>query len=246
MMLDKFLKWFLNGWASSMCRQEDMAEAVAVTESPQECPLCHEDYTDPKILPCAHLVCQKCVLSWLETQSNQAGCPLCRQPILSSTEQGQGDLPTLVDALPTDHTTKVKIESQKILSASDMCTICDNDSAATFFCFECDTKLCSSCSKVHSKLPSTSDHAVKELSSLTTKQLAADRRFPCNNHQQKAAELYCSCHEELICFLCATSTHRKCAGVEAVAVSATTQRKELEEQNQRLRQKEAALKAQVG
>ena len=222
-----------------------MAEAVAVTESPQECPLCHEDYTDPKILPCAHLVCQKCVLSWLKTHGKQAGCPLCRQPILFSTKKHQGDFPTLVDALPTDHATKIKIESQKILSASDMCNMCDNDSAAIFFCFQCDTKLCSSCSKFHSKLLCTSDHVVKELSSLTTEQLAADRRFPCNNHQEKAAELYCSCHKELICLLCATSTHKKCAGVEEIAVSATMQKKELEEQNQRLRQKEAALKAQV-
>ena len=221
-----------------------MAEAAAVTVSPQECPVCHEDFTDPKILPCTHLVCQKCVLSWLKTQGNQAGCPLCRQPIMSSADEGQDDFSTLVGALPTDHATKIKIESQKTLNASDVCNICD-DSAASFFCLQCDTKLCGSCSKVHSKLPSSSDHVVKELSSLTAEQLAADRRFPCNNHQEKAAELYCPCHKELICFLCVTSTHQKCTGVEEVAVSATTQRKELEDQTKRLRLKEASIRVQV-
>ena len=237
-----------------------MAEAVAVTVSPQECPVCHEDYTDPKILPCTHLLCQKCVLSWLKTQGNQAGCPLCRQPILSSTEQdsfwnayaygwmkkeqGQSDFSKVVDALPTDYATKVKIESQKTLNASDVCNICD-DSAAAFFCLQCDTKLCGSCSKVHSKLPSTSNHLVKELSCLTAEQLAAGRRFPCSNHQEEAAELYCIPHEELVCFLCATSTHRKCTDVEEIPVSATTQKKELDNQNKRLRQKEASIRAQV-
>jgi len=230
-----------------VCRQEDMAEATAVTKSPQECPVCHEDYTDPKILPCGHIVCQKCVLSWLKTHSEKAECPLalCSQPILSSAKKRQGDFSTLVDALPTDYVKKMKIENRKILSAREMCSICNNRSEATFFCFQCNTKLCSSCSKCHTNLSSTSDHVVKELSSLTTEQLAADRPFPCNNHQQKAAELYCSRHEELICLLCATSTHKKCTGVEAVAVSATTRRNELEKQNQRRRQKEAALKAQV-
>lgn len=237
-----------------------MAQAAVVTVSPQECPICHKDYTDPKILPCTHLVCQKCVLSWLKTQGNQAGCPLCRQPILSSTEQGpfgnmdahgwikkeqgQSDFSTLVDALPTDYATKIMIESQKTLSASDVCNICDG-SAVLFFCLQCDTKLCSSCSKVHSKLPCASNHAVKELSSLTAEQLAADRRFPCNEHQEEAAELYCSLHEELICFLCTASTHQTCTGVKNFAASATTKRKELEDQNKRLRQEEASTRSQV-
>ena len=220
-----------------------MAEAVA--PSPQECPVCHEDYTDPKILPCTHLVCQKCVLSWLKTQGKHAGCPLCRQPILYSTEQGQGDFYTLVDALPTDHATKIKIESQRTLSSSYICNVCDSDSAAAFFCLQCDIKLCGSCFKVHSKLPSSLNHVVKELRSLTAEQLAADRRFPCTNHQEEAAELYCTSHEELICFLCAASTHRKCTGVEEVGISAKTQRQELEDQNKRLRQREVFLKTRV-
>lgn len=228
-----------------MCRQEDMAEATAVTKSPLECPVCHKDYTDPKILPCGHIVCQKCVLSWLQTHSEKAECPLCSQPILSSAKKRQGEFSTLVDALPTDHAKKMKTENQKILKDPEMCNVCNNRSEAKYFCFQCDTKLCSSCSNCHPNLSSTSDHVVKELNSLTTEQLAADRRFPCNNHQEKAAERYCSRHEELICLLCVTSTHNKCTGVEEVAVSATKMRKELEEQNQRLRQKEAALKAQV-
>lgn len=221
-----------------------MAQAAVVTVSPQECPVCHEDYTDPKILPCTHLVCQKCVLSWLKTAGNQAGCPLCRQPIMPSADEGKGDFSTFVDALPTDYATKIKIESQKTLSASDVCNICDG-SAALFFCLQCDTKLCSSCSKVHSKLPCASNHAVKELSSLTAEQLAADRRFPCNEHQEEAAELYCSLHEELICFLCTASTHQTCTGVKNFAASATTKRKELEDQNKRLRQEEASTRSQV-
>ena len=222
-----------------------MAEALPVIGSPQECPVCHEDYTDPKILPCTHLVCQKCVLSWLKTKGNQAGCPLCRRSILSYTEEDQEDFSTSVDALPTDYATKIKIESQKTLSASDICDVCDRDLAASSFCLQCDTKLCRSCSKVHHNLPCSSDHVVEELSSLTAEQLAANRRFPCSTHHEKAAEGYCSSHEELICFLCAMSTHQKCAGVDEIAGSVMTQRKEMEDQNKRLRQKEASLLAEV-
>ena len=225
-----------------------MAETLTVSSvhvNLQECPVCHEDYVDPKILPCTHLLCQKCVLSWLETKGNQAGCPLCHRSILSYTEEGQGDFSASVDALPTDYAMKIKIESQKTLNALNVCNVCEGDSVAVSFCLQCDTKLCRSCSKVHHNLPCSSDHVVEELFSLTAEQLAAKRQFPCNAHQEKAVELYCSSHEELICFPCAASTHRKCAGVDEIAGSATTLRQEMEEQNKRLRQKEASLVAEV-
>ena len=219
--------------------------AEACEPNLDECPVCHEDFTDPKILPCGHLVCRKCVLSWLETAGNEGGCPLCRHPVLSPTQRGQDQYASAVDALPTDHAIKVTIESRKTLNSPDVCSACDSNVAAISFCLQCDIKLCTSCTKVHSNLRVTSDHVVKELDLLTSDWLASSQPFPCSNHQEKSADMYCSAHEALVCFECAASTHRKCGGVEDIAESATTRRNTVDDQKKRLKEKEASLTAQV-
>ena len=45
------------------------------------CAICQEHYTDPKILPCLHHYCKKCILKLaLRTATNQPiSCPECRK-----------------------------------------------------------------------------------------------------------------------------------------------------------------------
>ena len=45
-----------------------------------ECPVCFEVYQDPKILPCSHTLCVKC-LEGLQNQSDRRKfivCPICK------------------------------------------------------------------------------------------------------------------------------------------------------------------------
>ena len=227
----------------SVSRFEDMAEACEPNSD--ECPVCHEDFTDPKILPCGHLVCRKCVLSWLETAGDEGECPLCRHPVLSPRQRGQDQHVSAVDAFPTDHAITVTIESRKTLSSPDVCGACDSNAAAVWFCLQCDMKLCSSCTKVHGKLPSSSGHVVKELNLLTSDWLASSRPFSCSSHREKTVDLYCSGHDALVCFECAASTHQKCGGGEDIVEAATRKRNMIEDQKKRLKAKEASLTAQV-
>ena len=223
---------------------EEMADVVEECDD-DECPVCHEEFTDPKILLCGHLVCRKCILSWLETAGKEGGCPLCRHPLLSHVQRDLDQFVSAVDALPTDCAVNVKIDSKKALSSPDVCGACDSNAAATSFCLQCDMKLCTFCTKVHSNLPALSDHVAKELDLLTSDWLASSRRFPCSNHQEKAADMYCSAHEALVCFECAASTHQKCTGLKDIVESATTKRNIIEDQKKRLKEKEASLTAQV-
>nr|KAG5712431.1 hypothetical protein BaRGS_011405 [Batillaria attramentaria] len=50
-----------------------------------ECPVCHEDFSQPKILPCAHLLCRDCLVTWLKSEG-EAECPLCRCAIVAATK----------------------------------------------------------------------------------------------------------------------------------------------------------------
>jgi len=45
-----------------------------------ECPICVETFTDPKVLPCVHTFCLKCLLKYGEHDKlgDQMACPLCR------------------------------------------------------------------------------------------------------------------------------------------------------------------------
>ena len=233
-----------------MCVSRTRARAVIMAGSPAttkdlECPLCHEDYTEPKMLPCTHLACRKCVVSWLEKAEDQGGCPLCRVSILPSNQPGHGDLATLVDDLPTDLATVALVESHKILRSPHICRVCENNVVATSFCLQCDVKLCKACSKGHNKLPALKNHVIEEISKLTPERLAAFYLSTCKRHDDRPAELYCSSHHELICMLCASTNHRSCPEVKAIAEMATEKRAEMEHQAQRLRAKEKALSSQV-
>ncbi|KAK7099064.1 hypothetical protein V1264_003257 [Littorina saxatilis] len=217
--------------------------AEAKTDQSFSCPVCHEDLKEPKILPCTHLVCRECLLSMLKKKRGirKFDCPECQSPLFKTDPQ---DFDLFVDELPTDHVTGVKVECQKALTGSSVCTICDNSEAESF-CFECNTNLCSTCTQFHSKMPSSSDHTVEKLSSLTAEQLAAKMYFPCSSHQKKLAELYCSDHQELVCYQCGSLSHKKCDDIEEITSAAESKKQELQEQKKRLTDKEALLSVQI-
>lgn len=224
-----------------------MASSPAATNKDLECPVCHEDFAEPKMLPCTHLACRRCVLSLLKKGDDPGGCPLCRVPILSSSQPaaGQGDLDDLVDDLPTDLATVALVESHKILRSVHVCRVCENGVVATSFCLQCDVKLCKTCSKGHNKLPALKNHVIEEISKLTPQRLATFYLSACKSHDDRPAELYCSSHHELICMLCASTSHRSCPEVKAIAEMATEKRSEMEHQAQRLRARESSLSSQV-
>ncbi|XP_076464946.1 E3 ubiquitin-protein ligase TRIM45-like [Babylonia areolata] len=217
---------------------------AAAATSDLECPVCHDSLQQPKILPCTHLICRKCVVSWLEEAGNQGGCPLCREQILPASNKGRGDLVSQVDALPTDFATAAVVESEKALTGSHVCSCCD-DEGAVLYCFQCCIKFCTSCAKTHSKVPTTRDHVTEKLSDLTTEQLASHPPTPCVNHSSKRAELYCTSHDELICVLCVSTSHRQCPDLAVIGDVATVKRKELKKHVQKLEQKEAAVVAKI-
>ncbi|XP_070182859.1 transcription intermediary factor 1-beta-like [Littorina saxatilis] len=219
---------------------------AGVTSGDIECPVCHDDFTNPKLLPCNHLACRDCVLSWLQKEGGQGGCPLCRAPILSSTHQGQGQLVVfMVDSLPTDFATAALVESHKVLNGSHVCDACQNNVTATSYCFQCSIKLCKTCTSHHQKFPVLKDHALEQLNKLTAKRLAANRQATCNNHSNRPAELYCSAHQELICMLCFPTNHRSCPEVKAITDVAREKRTELTQQSQRLKEIAAVLTKQM-
>ncbi|XP_025113702.1 E3 ubiquitin-protein ligase TRIM33-like isoform X2 [Pomacea canaliculata] len=171
----------------------------------RECAVCTNNFTTPKILPCGHLLCRECVISWMDSKRD-AGCPLCRCPIV---EQSDGSSSDTVDALPTDFVMEALVESARVLSKDHLCCVCE-DVRADFICMQCQVLLCSSCTKAHKKLPVTRSHDVESVSTVTPERLAASRPALCADHGDKQAEYFCREHRLAVCSACKANKHTVC------------------------------------
>ncbi|XP_070212929.1 E3 ubiquitin-protein ligase TRIM33-like isoform X2 [Littorina saxatilis] len=197
-----------------------------VEPNEKECSVCHEDFTDPKVLPCGHLLCRHCLLSWLNTQTD-AHCPLCRCAILEPTSDTVS-FEDVADSFPTDLAMKAVVDADRILNKDHSCCVCE-DVAATSMCLDCGDMLCTACTKVHGKLSMTKHHTVEDLSFLTAEKLAEKQQETCHVHAQKPSEVYCPTHGTSICLLCATTDHRQCPDVTKLETKAEEARATLRE-----------------
>ena len=186
--------------------------SVPVEPNEEECSVCHEEFTEPKLLPCGHLMCRHCLLSWLKSQA-EAKCPLCRCAIVEPEERGSKSLEDIADGFPTDLAMAALVEADRLLNKGHNCCLCE-DVAATCLCLNCGDMFCQSCRKLHNKQTATKHHQIEDLSSLTPDKIAANRPAICAVHADKTCELFCPTHDVSICQLCATSRHRSCPEVK--------------------------------
>ncbi|PVD22033.1 hypothetical protein C0Q70_17836 [Pomacea canaliculata] len=174
----------------------------------RECAVCTNDFTTPKILPCGHLLCRECVISWMDSKRD-AGCPLCRCPIV---EQSDGSSSDTVDALPTDFVMEALVESAGVLSKDHLCCVCE-DVRADFICMQCQDMMCTACTKVHKKMSVSRSHDVESVSTVTPERLAASRPALCADHGDKQADSFCFYHRLAVCKSCKVQKHSECLKV---------------------------------
>ncbi|PVD22064.1 hypothetical protein C0Q70_17867 [Pomacea canaliculata] len=174
-----------------------------------ECAVCMNGFTTPKILQCGHLLCLGCVISWMDSKPN-AGCPLCRSPIVEKQGRPGQSSADIADALPTDFVMEALVDSARVLNKDPVCCVCDGVSAE-FICIQCQDMLCSGCAKAHKKFSSTRNHDVEGLSTVTPERLAASRPALCADHGDKHAKYFCGDHRLAVCLLCSFMKHKNCS-----------------------------------
>ncbi|KAK7088350.1 E3 ubiquitin-protein ligase Midline-1-like isoform X2 [Littorina saxatilis] len=215
-----------------------MARATGKTclaDSDTECSVCHELFKNPKLLPCAHVLCRHCLLFWLASNT-EALCPLCRGAIADPKEKSKTKgWEDVVDALPDDVAMAALVNSTRVLSQDVVCAGC-KDSEAVSICLHCGDMLCASCTRAHGNLSATRQHTVETLATMTAERLATSQFAACCVHSDKPSELYCPTHGAAICNLCASSEHRACPEV-------TLFEKRLDELQQELSAMSEMLKA---
>ncbi|PVD36811.1 hypothetical protein C0Q70_03801 [Pomacea canaliculata] len=186
-----------------------MATVVQIYDT--ECTVCNNGFKVPKILPCGHLLCRECVISWMDSKS-YAGCPFCTCPIAGHQVHSSQSSANIADALPTDPVIETIAESAQVLVQNNMCTICD-DVTAEYICIQCVEKMCPSCMKIHKKMSISRSHDVESVITVTPERLAASRPALCADHGDKQADIFCSDHNLVICKSCFSNKHSQCQDV---------------------------------
>ena len=182
-------------------------------ESEITCPICQELYTEPKVLPCLHYYCKKCIFKLaLRTQSGKPfHCPECRCEA-TLPEGGADNLKTafFANRLKSKVTTLQRAHG-KVEVKCELCTASPLG-VAEAFCRECARFICKECVLIHTKIQTFVSHDVASLEDLkhgrakpiAVKELPTSK---CEVHK-KSFIIYCYDCSRLICQHCTLKDHK--------------------------------------
>ena len=173
------------------------------------CPICLDHYTDPKLLQCFHVFCEKCLkpVAHQTPQGQVVECPNCRQP----TSLPQNGVSGLQGAFLIHHLFDIQDILKKVSTPADTkCVKCEKREP-TCYCRTCGF-LCNKCKDTHSEWKEFSSHEIVSLDKLTEDVTnlvpPVQKVLQCSKHPAKELDLYCETCKEVICRDCILKVHR--------------------------------------
>ncbi|KAK3609445.1 hypothetical protein CHS0354_001378 [Potamilus streckersoni] len=198
-----------------------MAAAKLNSEDEPCCPICLEQFSIPRQLPCAHSFCEKCLHSHITTEATKhkkltyVKCPVCRNSASPSIK----DKPTSEWAILFP----VNSVLQSILPAKSkvdrLCHACNNEGVAVRaegFCVVCKEAMCGECLKFHKKQTISKDHTILSVSELDCNPenvFKLAEGFTCSEHHGEDIKYYCKDHSVPCCGTCFFDVHKICSKV---------------------------------
>ncbi|XP_064616501.1 tripartite motif-containing protein 2-like [Liolophura sinensis] len=200
------------------------------------CPLCGEEFRQPKILPCLHSYCQQCLQGYLAHATNTESrdnirCPECNTDVFADSY----DISNLSD----NFFVRRLLDPIKTQQKNDkQCRQCSgtlsgtNDSkSAGFYCVNCEEHLCASCTQSHQEENETSSHKVEPMEPIkgdnprqTLPPTNGTSSLPqcCKYYDPlDVGSLFCVNCDILTCSECCVKSHssHRCAELNAVAMN---------------------------
>ena len=175
------------------------------------CAVCQE-HSEPKILPCLHYYCKKCVHALvLRTGSKQPfSCPECREKT-TLPEGGVDQLKTafFVNRFKSNFSVLQRVHG-KVEVMCEECTESGNKAEA--FCRQCAIFICRECARQHKRMKSFSSHEVVSLEDLKQGRAReiATKEPPtkkCDVHEEPLV-IFCFDCNSLICRDCTVTIHK--------------------------------------
>ena len=193
------------------------------------CVICHEHYTEPKILPCLHYYCKQCINSLAKRKGidQPFSCPECR----TDTTLPQGGVDHLKPAFFVNRMKSVHSKLSLVQGKVEaVCESCSKDKAEAF-CRQCAEFICAHCVCSHQRMKMFTSHRVVSLEELKEGGGAKDVVVPdsplkmCEDHDEKM-KIYCFDCSCLICRDCIIKDHSGHKH-EFIKKAASTVKKEL-------------------
>lgn len=198
------------------CRAVELA---AELNNIVECSICSEVYTDPRILPCIHTFCLKCIEKtgaiWIPGE--KVPCPLCREEFSIPQEGFVGlkknfFISRIIEIKSlTNPPVREKFCDPCAEDIEDITVKCQVPFAESF-CVECHQNLCQECCNHHRKSKVSKAHKVLPFGTQIDSDVLAASSL-CAQHPTKPLEMLCTECQTVICMICFAESHHlhKCA-----------------------------------
>jgi len=162
------------------------------------CYYCNNVFVDPRLLPCLHTFCRKCLVDLIKkcNSTNVIVCPVCRE----STPVPTKGIEAVTPNIHLDHESKIaKFEALMRNEVRPACDECSRESKSEVisFCCTCESFLCKECHSQHIISRKLTLHhktiLLKDASDIRG-QLKSNIVFPtihCKVHSNDEIKLYC-------------------------------------------------------
>ncbi|KAH9503378.1 hypothetical protein Btru_072873 [Bulinus truncatus] len=218
------------------------------------CPLCGEEFLDPKYLPCLHSFCKACIDDHIEATCSPdrcLPCPVCATEI-ELTPELSTELPDNIFAKRLSCPNTVSDRREKTCG---QCANAGSTCPASTHCINCDEFLCEVCAMKHLEQEETSSHKTQPSDQYedVEESPSIDAQLPtlprcCKYYDAlDIGSVYCVDCEVCVCQECHKRAHddHRCAEVSAIAQNFANKikqpLKELKKDKHKLRRALASL-----
>lgn len=181
---------------------------MASRDEEDKCSLCLYPPTEPRVLPCCHTFCTKCLKDLVEVEGDTFDCPNCR----AKTDVPQEG----VDGFPLDYVAQKSEEFRSFNAEAEIeapCKSCEDPDTADVepaaYCPECGGGICEDCVQQHHRMKKLKDHDMvdwDEFCQDTFKPKRSHRH--CGTHPGMEVQLFCERCNQFVCSVCLQERHR--------------------------------------
>ncbi|CAF1049401.1 unnamed protein product [Adineta ricciae] len=157
------------------------------------CCICHKVYDDPRILPCSHTYCRKCLEETALVNKDQFECPL---------HEGFTLPKNVIESLPVNRIIRHLIDINGSRQNPIECSNC-HSAASEYRCDKCENEtFCSKCYQTVHNPPVMQKHQ-----QMSANETALKVNF-CTSHRDEKVKYWCLTCSQLLCTDCILLEHK--------------------------------------